>query len=46
MNICSNDDIYLQKSYHIFMGILVILENNLGEGNLVFSQQYVITSHK
>ena len=46
MNICSNDDTYLQKSYHNFMGILVFLENNLGDANVVFSQQYAITSHK
>ena len=28
------------------MDILVILENDLGDGNLVLSQQYTITSHK
>ena len=46
MNICSNDDIYPQKSYRIFMGILVFLEYDHGDGSLVFSQQYAITSHK
>ena len=32
MNICSNDNIHLQKSYHNFMGILVFLEHDLGDG--------------